>query len=571
MQAQNNIKKLAINSIFILSLIFLALFASQLIFVGRTNAACATPTTDYGTVTQTIDVKSSATYRAWVRLKAPNTTDNSVFLEIDGQCFKMGDKSITPGQWIWVDYTDANTNNKANVNLSTGQKTVKLIGREQNVRVDKVILTTYTECVPLSATDECAPPPDTTKPTISITSPTNNQKISGTVDITTSANDNEGIKNVQFLIDGSVVNTDSQSPYTYSLDTTKLSEGEHSLVARVTDTSDNFTVSTPIKINVANQKPDLVITSVSWSPLTPKVGDEVTYKATIKNDSATPVLNTNSMRVEFKVDGQLVSFTENDISKLSAGQSVIFTASSGPQNKATWTATTGSHTVVATVDTTNVIEEISDNNNELSLTKEVASLDTTPPSVSITSPSNEATVKDTIEILATATDEGGSQVSRVEFYIQNRLVGTDTTAPYSYSWNTKENADNFYEIYARAYDNASNSSNSEKVQLQVQNAVVVIPDDEAGRGEDVPRDPEPPSGSDQNNEGDIPVVVEIPLENLEISNVDIDNNNVIDEFDLSFFFLEWGQKSETSLQVDFNNDGIVNVFDLSILLSNWSF
>jgi len=81
--------------------------------------------------------------------------------------------------------------------------------------------------------------------------------------------------------------------------------------------------------------------------------------------------------------------------------------------------------------------------------------DTTPPSVSITSPSNGATVSGTVSVQASASDNVG--VSKVEFYIDNILKSTDTASPYSYSWDTTGYANANYDIKAIAYDAAGNT------------------------------------------------------------------------------------------------------------------
>ncbi|MDO8513752.1 MAG: Ig-like domain-containing protein [bacterium] len=84
--------------------------------------------------------------------------------------------------------------------------------------------------------------------------------------------------------------------------------------------------------------------------------------------------------------------------------------------------------------------------------------DTTPPTVSITSPLNNATItiRTKINITASATDN--VQVTKVEFYINGSLKTTNTISPYSYSWNTrgKRISAGTYTIIAKAYDAAGN-------------------------------------------------------------------------------------------------------------------
>lgn len=72
------------------------------------------------------------------------------------------------------------------------------------------------------------------------------------------------------------------------------------------------------------------------------------------------------------------------------------------------------------------------------------------PSVSITSPQNGDFVKKTITIKANASDDKG--VTKVEFYIDNVLKGTDASPPYERNWDTTKYTSGAHNIKARAYD-----------------------------------------------------------------------------------------------------------------------
>ncbi|MBD3192121.1 MAG: S8 family serine peptidase [Candidatus Heimdallarchaeota archaeon] len=96
--------------------------------------------------------------------------------------------------------------------------------------------------------------PDTTPPTVDITSPTDGATVSGTITIEASASDNVAVDYVEFYVDGSLLGTDSSSPYQMSLDTTTLSDGSHSITAKAYDTSGN-TAEDSITINVDNSAP----------------------------------------------------------------------------------------------------------------------------------------------------------------------------------------------------------------------------------------------------------------------------------------------------------------------------
>jgi subtilisin family serine protease len=93
--------------------------------------------------------------------------------------------------------------------------------------------------------------------------------------------------------------------------------------------------------------------------------------------------------------------------------------------------------------------------------------DTTAPSTSITAPAASSTVGGTTTISANASDNVG--VSKVEFYLGSSLLGSDTTAPYSFDWNTASVANGAYSLSTRAYDAAGNVGSSAAVSVTVSN------------------------------------------------------------------------------------------------------
>lgn len=90
--------------------------------------------------------------------------------------------------------------------------------------------------------------------------------------------------------------------------------------------------------------------------------------------------------------------------------------------------------------------------------------DTTLPSVSIISPAN-GTVSGTVNIAASASDN--TAISKVEFFVNDVLQGTDSTAPYSHSWNTSVLVRGNYTLTAKAYDTANNVQQSAGVVVTV--------------------------------------------------------------------------------------------------------
>ena len=95
--------------------------------------------------------------------------------------------------------------------------------------------------------------------------------------------------------------------------------------------------------------------------------------------------------------------------------------------------------------------------------------DTTPPTVSISSHSSGQTVYEIITITVTTHDNEG--ISKVEFFIDNSLVKTDTESPYEYEWNTTQYEDDSEHIVkVISYDNSENSTESQPIMLIIDNS-----------------------------------------------------------------------------------------------------
>ena len=92
-----------------------------------------------------------------------------------------------------------------------------------------------------------------------------------------------------------------------------------------------------------------------------------------------------------------------------------------------------------------------------------SSTDTTAPTASAT----ESGTTGTITLSATAADNVG--VTKVEFYIDGALVGTDTTSPYSITYNSALLTNGSHGLVAKAYDAAGNVGTSTTVTFTVSN------------------------------------------------------------------------------------------------------
>ena len=92
--------------------------------------------------------------------------------------------------------------------------------------------------------------------------------------------------------------------------------------------------------------------------------------------------------------------------------------------------------------------------------------DTTGPTCELTSPADSAGVNGVVTIAATATDSGG--MDYVNFYVDNTLVGTDTSSPYSASWDASGLAERtWHSVYCIARDLAGNRGYSDTIQVEI--------------------------------------------------------------------------------------------------------
>ncbi|WP_224994424.1 Ig-like domain-containing protein [Cesiribacter sp. SM1] len=98
----------------------------------------------------------------------------------------------------------------------------------------------------------------------------------------------------------------------------------------------------------------------------------------------------------------------------------------------------------------------------------------TPPTVSISAPANNAgfTAPASITIAANATDVEGV-VSKVDFYKDNELLGTDTEAPFSFSWN--DVAAGTYTLTAKATDAGGLEATAAPVSITVEEPTATGP------------------------------------------------------------------------------------------------
>ena len=383
-----------------------------------------------------------------------------------GRAVEAGQPPLTGDQLVaTITFSTKNTPGSTPINFATGSAIVSSVGNTN--------IMTSTSGGSYTIVD---PPP-----TISITNPANNAEISGTVTVSANASDDIGINKVEFSIDGgATVSTDTTAPYSFSWDTTTVSNATHTLSATAFDSGSNTTTDT-ITVIVDNQA----------------------------------------------------------------------------------------------------------------------------PTVSITSPTNNSVVSGTISVNATASDNRA--VTKVEFSVDSGApIATDTTAPYSFNWNTSSVSSGAHILEAKAFDAVGNNTTS-SINVTVDNSPPSAPsglsaqsvsdsqinlswnastDDIGVVGYDIYRNGTVITTIASTSYDDTGLTIGVPytyfvkakdgqgnvsgssnsITVFTLKLGDLNQDGRVDIFDLSLLLGRWRTADPVA---DINGDGEVNIFDLSILLSNW--
>jgi hypothetical protein len=95
--------------------------------------------------------------------------------------------------------------------------------------------------------------PDTTAPTVSITSPASGATVSGAIPVSADASDNIGVAGVRFFVDSVEIGfEDTIAPYLFSWNTITVADGSHTLTVVARDAAGNATTSAGVTVAVAN-------------------------------------------------------------------------------------------------------------------------------------------------------------------------------------------------------------------------------------------------------------------------------------------------------------------------------
>jgi len=271
-------------------------------------------------------------------------------------------------------------------------------------------------------------------PVVTLTAPANGAQLKGLVPVTATVASASAVTRVEFYADGTLLGTDTTAPYELGWDSTTGADGAHALTARAWDTEGRVGTSSAVSVNIDNTLPNVALTSPAPGTL---LGSSAVLEASASDNQAVS-------KVEFYVDG----------ARIGTDTTAPYT-----MNWTTGYHAEGAHTLT--------VKAFDPTGNERTSAGVTVSTDLNVPSVALSAPAQNARLRGTVQVSATASDSVG--VARVEFYADGALLGTDTTAPYEVSWNTSTVADGTRSLTARAYDHVNRTRLSTAVTVTLDN------------------------------------------------------------------------------------------------------
>jgi cytochrome c553 len=288
---------------------------------------------------------------------------------------------------------------------------------------------------------------DIEAPAVMINSPSEGATISSTATVSVIATDNIGVLGVMFYIDDIQVGLeDITSPYSLSFNTSTYSGGTHFIKAVARDQAGNQS-SSEISVQINN----------------------------VVADTQPPVVNLTLQASGLTLTGTAaIPFTVSDNIGVAGVQVIVDNVAKGLEDTTapfsltlnTTALTNGSHQVF--VRARDAAGNSTDSNIAVVNISNTVS-DTVAPTVTLTSPL-AGNVSGTVSLTATASDN--VSVAGVQFLVNGAIAGAeDTTAPYSYNWNTTSLTNGNYTLSARARDSSGNVKTSTTVTVNVQNTL----------------------------------------------------------------------------------------------------
>ncbi|GGN43559.1 beta strand repeat-containing protein [Deinococcus daejeonensis] len=267
---------------------------------------------------------------------------------------------------------------------------------------------------------------DTTAPTGAVTTPAGDLRGQTTVSVTASDTDS-GVATVSLYVDGLLSSTQTTGiagTYTFPVDTTKLSEGQHAITAVITDNAGNTFATPSVTARVNNAAPTVTITNPQNGALLGGASD-----AAVKAIASDPTPG-DTITLEYSVDSGAFSTSVPTLPKQDGTHTVTVRAVDAAGNSSTATTT--------------------------------YTYDGTAPTVQITSPTQGQLLTSAPVTISVIGQDGGTGLASINVYANDgtspdELIGT-LRGNGSVTWYPRKTDGTPYTIRAVATDRAGNPS-----------------------------------------------------------------------------------------------------------------
>ncbi len=124
-------------------------------------------------------------------------------------------------------------------------------------------------------------PPDQEPPTVEITEPSDGETVSGYVTIKGEAVDEDSVASITLFIDDSVIDTFTESPFTYEWNTLELPDSSaHTIYATSLDPAGNEGHSDTVTVHLDHGSERPAVPGAPIGPINGKTGETLAYRAT---------------------------------------------------------------------------------------------------------------------------------------------------------------------------------------------------------------------------------------------------------------------------------------------------
>ncbi|MBX3698324.1 MAG: PHB depolymerase family esterase [Dokdonella sp.] len=195
----------------------------------------------------TLGANPRLSYARKLDLKANINTSTTAYFRVKVGTAVVDEKTVTYATYVdddWVERQEIDLAAFANQSVILRFE----VGASANVCLEAWARATIDD-IHIAGAGQSA---DVTAPSVNLTAPANGATLSGTVDVAATATDAGGISKVEFYANGSLLATDTSSPYGFAWNTASFANGSYLLEAKAYDAAGNMASDADTTVVLAN-------------------------------------------------------------------------------------------------------------------------------------------------------------------------------------------------------------------------------------------------------------------------------------------------------------------------------